>query len=173
MRRALVLAVACLLLPLWAGSPAQAAQGRITDPRDPALPGEMDLLRVVIKNGEQRVAVRVEFRNIRRDRRARTKVLVDPRPSDDQQYLVSWVHRPSKGTRARLEIATDQEFGGDPIPCAGLVAGWNFKTDVVRVSVPHDCFAEDARTYRFKAVAGFWTPGGLGDYTRFLNVRRG
>lgn len=161
------------LLPLTAMGSAHAARGEILDPAEKTLPAQMDIRRVAIKNGEQEIVLKLKFRNLRRDKRARTKVLVDPRPSDDVQYLAYAVHRPGKGNKTRLEIATDLEFGGDPIPCDGITGRWNYRRDFVRIAFPQDCIPGHATNYRFKAIAGFWKPLGPGDFTGFRNVRRG
>jgi hypothetical protein len=171
MRRTAVLVVLAGLFLSLSVAPASAGRATIRDEVQPRLPAEMDILRMKIVNGERRVVLKLKFRDLAPDRRARSKVLIDPRPRDDTQYLAYSVRRPGKGTVTELQIATDLEFGGEAIPCAGMVGRWSMRRDTLRFRVPQRCLVENGRVHRFKAIAGFW--GNRGDFTRFRNVRRG
>lgn len=158
-------------LAVWQASPATAERVTIPDTRQPGLPVNMDLLKVRINNAEDTVVLKVRFADLVDTTRARTQVLVDPRPNDDVQYIAEWEFHPGRAAETRLLIATDQEFGGEPIPCDTLVGVENFDTDVVRIKVPQSCLKRNGRIAAFKAVSGFWRR--TGDYTDYVTARRG
>ena len=171
MRVSLVAVLSFLLLGLVPATPAVAADRVIRDGVD-RVPSQTDLLRVKIDNGRRRVALTVRYRGLRQDKRSNVKVLVDPRPSDDVAYIAFAQRTPRGGEKAELQLSTDQEFGGVPVPCEGYRARWNVRRSTVRIVVPQRCLTPQGRVHRFKAVSGFWD-GLHGDYTRFVNVGRG
>ncbi|XBB66636.1 hypothetical protein ABFU82_21395 [Nocardioides sp. WV_118_6] len=162
---------ALLAAVLLSPAPAHAAQGVIRDGREAALPAQMDILRVAIRNREDRVVLTLTFRDLKVRRKAQTKVFIGTRPGTDEGFIAYSGYRPASGPVTQLWQPTDQEFGGVPIACAGVKGRWRFDRDTVRIVVPQSCLASTAARYRFKAVAGFYRQ--VGDYTAFRSVARG
>ncbi len=171
----LVASLATLLagLALLVPSPAHAAEKVIDDGPEAELPGQMDILQVSIDNRVDRVVLRLDFRDLVREKRAQTKVFIGTRPGtdDDAGFVVYSGYRPAAGARTQLWQPTDQEFGGTPVECSGIRGKWRFDRDRVRLVVPQACLESSAPRYRFKAVAGFF--GTRGDWTEFIKVARG
>ena len=69
------------------------------------------------------------------------------------------------------QVATDQEFGGEAIPCVGMVGRWSLRENTLRFVVPQRCLVKNGRLHSYKATAGFWRQ--RGDFTNFRTVRRG
>ncbi|KAB2812895.1 hypothetical protein F9L07_14400 [Pimelobacter simplex] len=167
----LLTALAALLAAvLLSPAPAHAAQGVIRDGRDAALPAQMDILRVDIRNRADKVVLRLTFRDLVARRKAQTKVFIGTRPGTDEGFIAYSGYRPASGAVTQLWQPTDQEFGGVPIACAGIKGRWRFDRNTVRIVVPQACLASSAARYRFKAVAGFYRQ--TGDYTAFRSIAR-
>jgi hypothetical protein len=171
MRRTAVLLILTGLLVSMGVAPASAARATIRDELQPRLPAEMDIRWLKIVNGERRVVLTLKLRDLTADRRARSKILIDPRPQDATQYLAYSARRPGKGTVTELQVATDQEFGGEAIPCVGMVGRWSLRENTLRFVVPQRCLVKNGRLHSYKATAGFWRQ--RGDFTNFRTVRRG
>lgn len=155
-----------------ASLPVHAQTGRIPDGGGDVKPAHMDIRAVSINNAEQRVVLTVKFRGLAPKKRANVKVLVDPRPGDDVQYLAYAMRRANGQVVANLQVATDMQFGGRPIRCAGYAAKWQVKKNRVRISFPQRCMPRNGRAAKFKAISGFWN-GMHGDHTGMKAVRRG
>ncbi|TNM38312.1 hypothetical protein FHP29_13635 [Nocardioides albidus] len=162
-----VLIAGTLVVP----APARAAEKVIDDGAEPSLPARMDILTVEIDNRVDRVVLRVTFRDLVEERRARTKVFIGTDPATDAGFIAYSRHRPGTEPLTQLWVPTDQEFGGTPVACAGVRGKWRFDKNRVRIVVPQSCLASTATRYRFKAVSGFY--GTVGDWTAFRRVARG
>lgn len=158
---------AVLVLP----APAGAAVKVIDDGVDPALPAQMDIVRVTIDNRADRVVLKLTFRDLTAARRAQTKVFIGTDPATDAGFIAYSSHRPGTDPVTQLWEPTDQEFGGTPVECSGIRGRWRFDRDRVRIVVPQACLDASAPRYRFKAVAGFYRQ--KGDWTDFRSVKRG
>lgn len=172
MRRfALALPPLLLLALLVPAAPASAAERTIRDGADD-VPSQTDMLAVEVDNGRRKVVLTVHYRGLRADRRANARIFVDPRPSDDTAYIAFAQRKGNGRQKAELQLSTDDEFGGTPVPCEGYRARWAVRRDTLRIVVPQRCLHPQGRVHRFKAVSGFWD-GLHGDYTRFVEVTRG
>ncbi|WGY01986.1 hypothetical protein QI633_26060 [Nocardioides sp. QY071] len=167
----LTLVVATLAAVLAVPAPARAAVKVIEDGAEPALPAQMDIVRVRIDNRADRVVLRLTFRDLTETRKAQTKVFIGTDPATDDGFIAYTGHRPGTAPVTQLWQPTDQEFGGTPVECSGIRAKWRFDVDRVRIVVPQACLASPADRYRFKAVAGFYKR--KGDWTAFRTVKRG
>ena len=151
--------------------PAAADTGSVRDAEGDTGRVNQDITRLRVANGENAVRVKVRFDALDPDRRARVKILVDPAPKDDTQYIVASVKRPGEADETWLLLALGMEFDGTPIPCDAITGAWDFERATVRVRVPQSCLPENGRVHKFKATTIFGAR--TGDWTEFLRVRKG
>lgn len=170
MKRLLTTVAAATALAALA-APAMAATGAVVDPPDESVKVNSDIKKLKINNGETSVSLRVKFTELDPDRRARVKVLIDPAPKDETQYIVESVKRPGETGETWLLLALGMEFDGTPIECDGIEGSWDYEAAVVKVRVPQSCMPEQGMFAKFKATTV--SQGSTGDWTEFARVRKG
>ncbi|WP_028659883.1 hypothetical protein [Nocardioides insulae] len=171
MRTTAVVLLTLLTLALLPGV-AHAESKVLRDGPTAGTPPEADILWVRIADRPRTIRLELTFRDLRAGRRAQTRVAILP-SRGRSDFLATALRRANGSERNRLMVATDQEFGGSPIPCRGFRTTWQPGQDRVVMVVPHRCLAPRAQRHRFKAIAGFWTFTGPGDSTRFIGLDRG
>lgn len=170
MNRLATTAIAALAV-LALAAPACADTSVIDDGPDADLTPNLDIKLLKINNGESSVSLRLKFEELDPEKRARAKILIDPAPKDDTQYIVESVKRPGRGGQTRLLLALGMEFDGTPIPCQGLRTAWDYDRAVVKLRVPQSCMPETGRFAKFKATTIY--ADRPGDFTEFARVRKG
>ncbi len=167
----LAAAAAAGLAVLALAAPAHADKRVIVDGPDDGLRPNLDISQLKINNGETNVRLRLKFEELDPERRARAKILIDPAPRDDTQYLVESVKRPGLKGETWLLLALGMDFDGTPVECDGIRGAWDYDRAMVTVRVPQACLPENGRFATFKATTIYGH--GPGDWTDFARVRKG
>lgn len=167
----LAITVGAGLAALALAAPARAATEVIVDGPDAGLKPHLDIRGLEITNGGANVSLRLTFAELDPGRRARAKILIDPRPGDDTQYLVESVKLPGAAGKTWLLLALGTEFDGTPLACDGVTGRWSYDRAMVKVRVPQSCLPRTGRAAKFKATTAYGDHAG--DWTDFARVRKG
>lgn len=169
-RLGLLLAITCCLLPAMA-TPAQADATTFRSDRTSGVP-ENDLRMVRVANGDRFLTATFKLRDLRATARSKVELVYTPR-SSDYPYVVQLRRTADGEKRTQLWVSDGAHGLTEKVPCAGLKGTWNHRDDKISMKTPQGCFPQNARVSSVKAMAGYWSYTGPGDYTSFRRLARG
>jgi hypothetical protein len=167
--RGMLLTTCCLLL-LGLVAPAQAATLTFRDGYTAGVP-ENDLRHVRVVNGQHTLSATFALRDLRPGHRSKVEVVYSPRGAAYPYVVV--LRRTADGARNASLWRSDGAHGlAQRLRCSQLRGGWDLARNRITMRLPQQCFPRNARAARVKAMAGFFTYTGPGDFTASRWVRR-
>ena len=156
------LRVATWLLPaiatLWLAPPAHADTTSFSDPRGDA-PVRFDLTRTTITNGQERVVVKQQVRDLRG---SGSQIFGFNVVAGSEALVVQTIRRGNGAVTVR--VIGERE-------CAGVRASWRIASDEIRFSMPRDCIGQDGAIRVSTLIgAGDGTAGDPADCTKAVRV---
>lgn len=161
------LGVLAALTPVTAHAASTTFRSPVTEGRP-----EDDLRRVTVDNGENLLSVTFKLRDLSPSTRSKVELVYTPRGAD-APYVVR-LRRSAEGETVLKVVLSDGAHGNaGTIACPAMTGTWNFARNTIRTTVPQSCFEQNARRASVKAMAGYFTDTGPGDFTGFRTVLRG